>query len=135
MASRVKTVKRILDVQTHLHNLAEVKYLEVQQKIDRTEKDEQELLMALSGDGALHGLFVDVTVKRLKILRQARADLLIELERAAKAVREQGGRMKNAERLLVDLKVEERRAEERSMLDEVLEVALAGGTASLKQDD
>lgn len=135
MASRVKTVKRILDVQTHLHNLAEVKYLEVQQKIDRTEKDEQELLTALSGDGALHGLFVDVTVKRLKVLRQARADLLIELERAAKVVREQGGRMKNAERLLVDLKVEERRAEERSMLDEVLEVALAGGTASLKQDD
>ena len=45
-----------------------------------------------------------------------------------------GGRIKNTERLVKELEYEERRAEERSDLEEILEVMLAKSSASLKQD-
>ncbi len=88
----------------------------------------------MSEDEALHGLFVDMTVRRLIALRQEAARLGAELEEQAKALIEHGGRLKNAERLRDDLDVEVRRVDERKELEQMLEVTLARGDASLKQD-
>ncbi len=100
----------------------------------QTETDQAELTQALSEDEALHGLFIDMTVRRLITLRQEAARLGAELEEQAKALIEHGGRLKNAERLRDNLGVEIRRVDERKELERILEVSLARGDASLKQD-
>lgn len=134
MKDRMRAAERIVSVQKQLHRIEELKYAQIQQKITQAEKDQLELMQALSEDGALHGLFVDVTVRRLTALRQEVARLGAELEEQAKALIEHGGRLKNAERLRDDLGVEVRRVDERKELERVLEVTLAKDHASLKQD-
>lgn len=134
MKDRVKAAERIVDVQKQLHRIEEVKYAQIQQKIARAEQDQLELTEALSADDALHGLFVDVTVRRLIGLRQAVAQLGEELKEQAKALIAHGGRLKNAERLKDSLDVEIRRIDERKDLERILEVTLARDHASLKQD-
>jgi len=135
MKDRARTAERIIGVQKQLHRIEELKYAQIQQKLARGEADQRELTEALSEDGALHGLFVDVTVRRLIALRQEAARLGAALESQAKAVLEQGGQLKNAERLRDSIGVEIRRVDERKELERVLEVTLAmEGDASLKQD-
>lgn len=134
MRDRAKSAERIVGVQKQLHRIEEIKYAQIQQKLARAEQDQLELTQALSEDDALHGMFVDVTVRRLIGLRQAAARLSEELREQAKALIEHGGRLKNAERLKEDLDVEIRRLDERKELDRILEVTLARDDASLKQD-
>jgi hypothetical protein len=134
MKDRARAAERILSVQKQLHRIEELKYAQIQQKLARAETDQLELTQALSEDEALHGLFVDVTVRRLVALRQEAARLGEALKSQAKALLEHGGRLKNAERLKDDLEVEIRRVDERKELERILEVSLAKGDASLKQD-
>jgi hypothetical protein len=134
MKDRARAAERIVNVQKQLHRIEELKYAQIQQKLAQAETDQLELTRALSEDEALHGLFVDMTVRRLIALRQEAARLGVELEEQAKALIEHGGRLKNAERLRDDLGVEVRRVDERKELERILEVTLARGDASLKQD-
>lgn len=134
MRDRAKAAKRMLAVQRHLHDLAETKYLRLSQEIERLERDQVELAGALSAEGALHGLFIDITVKRIDALRRQVAILTPELKRLAKELLEQAGRQKNTERLVKELNVAVARADEKASLDEMLEVMLVQGHASLKQD-
>jgi hypothetical protein len=134
MKDRARAAERIVNVQKQLHRIEELKYAQIQQKLVQAETDQLELTRALSEDEALHGLFVDMTVRRLVALRQVAARLGVELEEQAKALIEHGGRLKNAERLRDDLSVEVRRVDERKELERILEVTLATGDASLKQD-
>jgi len=134
MKARAKGAKRILEVQKHLHDIAESKYLQIKQKLDACEQDERELANALSDEGALHGLFIDVTVKRLAAVRQEARRIEGVLQQCARAVLEQGGRVRNAKRLVESLEVEVRRVDERGDLEAMLEVQLAREGASLKQD-
>jgi hypothetical protein len=134
MKDRARAAERIVNVQKQLHRIEEIKYAQIQQKLAQAETDQLELTRALSEDEALHGLFVDMTVRRLIALRQEAARLGAELEEQAKALIEHGGRLKNAERLRDDLGVEVRRVDERKELERILEVTLIRGDASLKQD-
>jgi hypothetical protein len=134
MKDRARAAERIVNVQKQLHRIEEIKYAQIQQKLAQAETDQLELTRALSEDEALHGLFVDMTVRRLIALRQEAARLGVELEEQAKALIEHGGRLKNAERLRDDLGVEVRRVDERKELERILEVTLIRGDASLKQD-
>jgi glutamine phosphoribosylpyrophosphate amidotransferase len=88
----------------------------------------------LSSEDALHGLFLDMSVRRIQALKQEEIRLMPLLQKQARVLVEHGGRIKNTERLVEELEYEERRAEERSDLEEILEVMLAKGSASLKQD-
>jgi phage terminase small subunit len=134
MRDRVRSLKRIADVQKQLHNLEEVKYARLQQRMAECRAAQDELSNALSDDDALHGLFMDVTVRRLKSLRQEEAKLVPEIEAQARVVLEHGGRLRNSERLKDDLTVELRRVEEREELERLLEAGFAQTLASSEQD-
>ena len=56
------------------------------------------------------------------------------MQKQERVLVDHGGRIKNTERLVKELEYEEQRAEERSDLEEILEVMLAKSSASLKQD-
>jgi hypothetical protein len=131
---RSKAAKRMLEVQKHLHSIEELKYLRLKQHIDKCEAEQRELTEALSTEDALHGLFLDMSVKRIHALKLEESRLMPLLQRQARVLVDHGGRVKNTERLVEELAYEERRAEERSDLDEIIEVMLARRSASLKQD-
>lgn len=134
MKSRARSARRILEVQKQLHRLEELKFAQLQQKMAQLESEQRELTQALSEDDALHGLFVDMTVRRLLALKSEASRLTPEWQARAESLIEHGGRVRNAERLKEGLEVEVRRLDERAELEEVLEVRLASGDASLKQD-
>jgi len=134
MRDRVKGLKRILEVQKHLHSMEELKYARLQQKLTQCRSEQEALATALSGEGALHGLFTDMTVRRLKSLQQEEAKLVPEVEAQARVMVEHGGRVRNSERLAEELGVELRRLEEREELEQLLEAGFAQKAASSKQD-
>lgn len=134
MRDRAQGAKRMLEVQRQLHRLEELKFAQLQQRLAKLEQEQLELSRALSEDGALHGLFVDMTVRRLLLLRQEAARLMPEYEAQAKRLIEHTGRVKTAERLADDLAIELRRHRERLELEEVLERRVGAPDASLKQD-
>lgn len=134
MRDRLKGLKRIVEVQRHLHSLEEVKYARLQQKLAECRNMQAELTEALSTDEALRGLFVDMTVRRIKSLRQEEAALIPQIEAQARVMIQQGGRLRNAERLAEDVDVDVQRIEEREELDRLLEAAFARDLASSEQD-
>jgi hypothetical protein len=133
MKDRARAARRMLQVQKQLHRLEELKYALIQQRLARTEQEQLELSQALSEDGALHSLFIDMSARRLTALRQEAGRLAAEREEHARSLLAHAGRLRNAERLAAELELELRRDGERAELEEVLEVALASD-ASLKQD-
>ena len=134
MRDRAKSLKRILEVQRHLHSLEELKFARLKQQMTRCQSEQQELTETLSGEGALHGLFTDMTVRRIKSLQQEEARLTPQLDAQAKVLVEHGGRMRNSERLAEELAVEVRREDERRELERLLEAGFAQRGASSKQD-
>jgi uncharacterized small protein (DUF1192 family) len=134
MKERARTARRILEVQRQMHRLEEVKFAQLQQRMARLEKEQLELTQALSQDDALHGLFVDVTVRRIAALKAEANRLKPEWQARAEKLIEHGGRVRNAERLSDELDLELRRLAERAELEEVLEVGIVRTDASLKQD-
>lgn len=134
MRERVKSLKRILEVQRHLHSMEELKYVRLQQALTTCQTAQRELTQALSGDDALHGLFMDVTVRRLKSLQQEEGRLVPQVEAQARVLTEHGGRVRNSERLAAELQVEMRRVDEREELERLLEAGFAVRRASSEQD-
>jgi hypothetical protein len=134
MRDRVRSLKRIVEVQRHLHSLEELKYARLKHSLDQCRGEQRELSEALSGEDALHGLFTDVTVRRLKSLQQEESKLLPVMEAQARVLLSHGGRLRNSERLSEDLAVELRRVEEREELEQLLEAGFARDGASSKQD-
>jgi hypothetical protein len=133
MRDRVKSLKRILDVQKHLHDREELKYVRLQQKVRDCQSDQAALMDALSSTDVLRGIFMDLTVRRLQTLRTEETRLQPLLDKQARAVQEHGGRMRNSERLKDALEEELARVEDREELERLLEARFAQA-ASSKQD-
>ncbi len=125
MRDRVRSLKRILEVQRHLHSVEELKFARLKQKVQECQSEQRALAEALSDEGALHGLFLDMTVRRLKSLQQEESRLMPELEAQARVLVEHGGRMRNSERLSEELALEVARDEERRELEALLEARFA----------
>lgn len=134
MRDRARSLKRILEVQRHLHNVEEVKFARLKQRMTHCQEEQRALTDALSDDGALHGMFMDVTARRIQSLQQQEARLAPQLEAQARVLVEHGGRMRNSERLAEELAAEIRREDERQELEHLLEAGFAQHAASPEQD-
>jgi hypothetical protein len=134
MKDRAQMAKRVLSVQKQLHRIEELKFAQLQKRLANLEREQLELSQALSEDEALHGLFIDMTVRRLMALKQESARLAPEYQAQARKLVEHTGRVKMAERLADELALDVRRAGERAELEKILELSISAGNASLKQD-
>jgi len=133
MRDRIKSLKRIMDVQQRLHDKEEIKYVRLQQQVRRCQDEQRELREALSGEDSLRGLFLDVTVRRLQTLRAEETRLQPQLDAQARVVQEHGGRLRNSEKMAEALGAELARVEDQEELEWLLEARFAQ-TASSKQD-
>lgn len=134
MRDRVKSLKRILEVQRHLHSVEELKLARLKQQVLQCQSEQRALAAALSEDGALRDLFLDVTARRIKSLQQEESRLAPALEAQARVLIEHGGRMRNSERLSEELAVEVAREDERRELEQLLEARFARDGSSSEQD-
>lgn len=134
MKSRAEGARRVLKVQRYLYEMAETRYLKKKAKVDACDANSRELVEALGGEGGLHGLFTDVTVKRIEALKQKAGQLRPEVEELRRVFMAQTGKYKTAQRVSEDLDADEQRLRERQELDELIEATLSARTASLKQD-
>lgn len=134
MRDRVKALKRVHGVQKKLHALEELKYVRLQQKLQACQDDQRELTNSLSSEDALHGLFLDMTVRRVQALRLEEARLAPLVEAQMRVLSEHSARLSNSERLSAELGEELKRDDERLELERLLEAGFAQSGASSKQD-
>lgn len=134
MRDRAKSIKRVLQVQKHLHAREELRYVRLTQQLHACQEAQDALTNALSSDDALHGLFMDVTVRRLQSLRLEESRLAPQIEAQARVLSEHGARLSNSERLSAELDDELKRVEERIELEQLLEAGFARDGASSEQD-
>lgn len=134
MRDRVKNLKRVLKVQKQLHALEELKYVRLQQKVLQCQEEQRDLTNSLSSDDALHGLFLDMTVRRVQALRLEEARLAPLVETQLRVLSEHSARLSNSERLSAELGEELKRNDERLELEQLLEAGFAQSGASSKQD-
>ena len=121
MEDRLRKMKRIQDVQTRLHQLAEQKLARLQREQQELKQAQVDIVEALNNDDVLHGLFIDAMAGRLNRLaaeseKVQRAETMQE-----KRVREEALRLKRAERMAGRLDVAARRNHEKRGFRDLLD--------------
>jgi hypothetical protein len=99
MSDRLRKLKRIQGVQTRLHQLAEQKLVRLQREQEELKRAQVDIVDALNADDAFHGLFVDGMAGRLNRLARESDKVGRAEDMQRKRVREEGLRLKRAERL------------------------------------
>jgi hypothetical protein len=121
MKKRLDSVERVLSVQRQLRRLAEVKLAELERREATLKTARHELVDALNGDTALHGLFIAPMARRVKTVSGEIATLERAKEAQSKRLLEQTGRMKRAERVVETLDREYQAALEKRDLAELID--------------
>jgi hypothetical protein len=131
MEDRLRKMKRIQEVQTRLHQVAEQNLIRLQREQAELKQAQVDIVEALNTDDAFHGLFVDAMAGRLN-------RLAIETEKVKRAevaqqkrVREEALRLKRAERMAGRLDLVARRNLEKRGFRELLEGIGRDNDASL----
>jgi len=121
MRQRLKKIDRLIKVQQHLHKSAELQLASFQRKEGELKADQQELLQTMGETDALHGLFVDVIARRLKMLalEETRTRTAIVEQKAVTV--EKALQVKRSEKVFSRLKQEARQIQEKKDLTAILE--------------
>jgi hypothetical protein len=120
MEKRANKARRLLNVLEQLHQIEELKKLELQRRHDELERSQVEIIGALNADGALHGLFIDTTAKFLKSLAHEARQVAQARELQSEKLRERATKMKTAERLKDSLEqIVARRGDEKELREAI----------------
>jgi hypothetical protein len=131
MKDRLQKMKRIQDVQTRLHQLAEQKLVRLQREQEELKRAQVDIVEALNGDDAFHHLFVDSMAGRLNRLA-VESEKITRAEMAQeKRVREEALRLKRAERMAGRLDKAVRHTVEKRGFRDLLEGITRGKDARL----
>src|SRR5262245_57741993 len=131
MNDRLRKMKRIQDVQTRLHQLAEQKLVRLQREQQELKQAQVEIVEALNADDAFHGLFIDAMAGRLNRLAVEREKVSRAEITQEKRVREEAMRLKRAERMAGKLDRADRRNLEKRGFRDLLDGIGNGKDASL----
>jgi hypothetical protein len=123
MSARLKSMRRIVEVQRDLRRAAEWRRAELERRLAALQEGERELVRFLSGENAFSGLFAASLAGRLRSLAAEIEEAKRALAAQAEVVLREAGREKRAERLADKLRREERRNEERRELATAVEDA------------
>jgi hypothetical protein len=133
MADRLKSVRRVLAVQTQLHKLAQWKLADLASKDDDLRQKQESLVRFTDEDGSYGAIFSNALMRRLRMIGEERARCQnqhkLQEEKTAEE-RQKLGRMQSRAEELEDLqKVEAERKE----LAESLERLVARPGASSRK--
>jgi hypothetical protein len=121
MKQRIKKIDRILKVQQHLQRQAELKLAGLERDALELKAAQETLIRTMNDHETLHGLFIDVSAKRLQGLA-AQAGAVETAKTAQKAaVFDSAMQAKRTEKMLSKLKDEGRHQAEKKDLAAILE--------------
>lgn len=131
---RARRAKRIHQVLQQLHKIEEQKKVALLRREAELERSQLEVINALNTDDALHGLFIDNTMRFLRNLAQEAQRVAEERDVQTRRVFDRATKMKTVERLRETLRVSVDRIREANELQEVIERYVGRESASLPQD-
>ena len=130
MKQRIRKIDRILKVQQHLQKEAELKLSTLGKEALELKAAQEATIQAMNDHATLHGLFVDVSAKRLQSL-SAQASRVETAKIAQKAVViDKAMQTKRTEKMLSSLKEQRRQESEKKDLASILEMIATGRSAS-----
>lgn len=121
MDKRLRSVSRLLKVQSDLHLVAERKLADLVRRETEVLGEKAELLGALNDHDVFYGSFIYPMAKRLRLLDEAAERIGRERERESRRVLQQAARKKRLERLRSAVGSEVERAEDARALLELIE--------------
>jgi hypothetical protein len=130
MKQRIRKIDRILKVQERLKQEAELKVSLLERETAELRTAQEAIIHSMNDHDTLHGLFVDVAAKRLQTLSTQEGHVekakvvqkAVALEKAMQA--------KRTEKMLSNLRDQNRRETEKKDLASILETLVKGGSAS-----
>jgi hypothetical protein len=131
MKKRLQTVERILSVQQQLRKRAEARLAELQRQESNLTDQERELVQFLNADLVPTGAFATSVSRRFRSLAAKLALVRHAKEVQERQLLEQLRRLKLAERVASSLLRDNRVANERKSLADLIESAVGNGNASL----
>lgn len=131
MRSRLRSLARILKVQTELHRTAERHLGVLKQREAALAQERLDLMSALDRHDTLYGAFIYPMAKRLRAIDEAEAEVRREQDKASRRLLDQARQRKHTERLHAGMSGAVERGEERQSLLELMERAARPGKTSL----
>ncbi len=120
MQARVRKIRRIVKAQEQLKLAEEWRLRSLDGRLAKTEAAEGELVAALGAESALHGLFVDATVRRLRAVAEDAARIREAKERQSRKLLASATLLRTAERLSATAEQEMQREIEKKELLELI---------------
>ncbi len=114
-------MSRVLKVQEQLQKNAELKLVTLQREASELMRTQEVLIQTMNEHETLHGLFVDVTAKRLQSLAGQATQVEAAKVVQQKAVFEAAMQTKRTEKMLSGMKVDQRRDDEKKDLSSIIE--------------
>jgi hypothetical protein len=130
MQDRQKKVKRILQVQKQMHQIAEWKLAKLQQRGVEIDEAQVDVIRSLNDKSSFHGLFVDSMARKLNRLSKESDELAREQQEQAERVLAEARRAMTTERFSRKLDREQKRAAEKLRFRTILEAFIGRGGAS-----
>ncbi len=130
MKQRIRKMNRILKVQERLKQEAELKVSLLEKEAAELRTAQEAIIHSMNDHHTLHGLFVDVAAKRLQVLSMQEGHVE-KAKVAQKAVAfDKALQAKRTEKMLTNLKGQDRREMEKKDLASILETLAKGSSAS-----
>jgi hypothetical protein len=133
MSTRTERMSRLLALQQQMHRVERWKLLALQRRSSELETERLELIAALNGTDALHGLFLDAAARRLTSLAKQAGLLAREEEAQTARVGEFAVRVACAERLSEEAEAEAARENEKQALGDVVDRLMAGAAPASRK--
>jgi len=118
---RIKKLNRVLKVQEQLRQQAELKLATVRREISELKATQEALIQTMNEHETLHGLFIDVTAKRIQALAGQTAQKEVTKAAQEKAAFEAAMQVKRTEKALSGLEDAKRRDDEKKDLISIIE--------------
>jgi len=131
-ARRMKSIERMLAIQSRIRGLAEWRQKAIEQKATAARDESRALVAAMNGGGLVDALFADMASKRLHRVTVSIAELDAAAAEQAKRVMAETSREKRTERLVDRLRKVKLRVDQDKALVEIMDGAEARRAASLE---
>jgi hypothetical protein len=130
MKQRIRKIDRILKVQEHLKREAELRLSLLERESAELKTAQEMIIQSMNDHETLHGLFVDVAAKRLQALSTQASHVDKAKVKQKSVTLDKAMQAKRAEKMLLDLKDQDRREMEKKDLASIIETLVKGSRAS-----
>lgn len=130
MRNRLKSLEKISQLQSKLHDLTLWRLAAIDQQRDALEQTQQAMIDAMDRDMIGHGALAAAATRRLRAVDRQIAVAKADYQAQSRRVVDQGARAKLAERLVEGADAEYRARKDRKDLGDLIERSLGGKPSS-----